>query len=93
MFCCLQLPLFLEQLEVGQLELGSTVPVVQRASRPVLNAQGVWVDLDVVYEGGFKMTVDTKLNMDRIKQTQAESPTSDSPRTPTPTHQMLVYSQ
>lgn len=76
--------MFMEQLEVSNLELGDSVPVIQRASRPVLNAQGVWVDLDIIYEGGFKMTVDTKLNLDRIKQAQAESPNSDSPKSGSP---------
>lgn len=85
MFCCLwQLPIFLERLEVTHLDLGDSVPIIQRASRPQLDSRGVWVDLDVVYEGGFTMTIDTKVNLLRIKQMQAESPNSESPKNGSP---------
>lgn len=76
--------MFLEQLEVTQLDLGQTVPIVQRASRPQLDSRGIWVDLDIIYEGGFRMTVDTKVNLNRIKQMQAESPGSESPKSGSP---------
>ncbi|KAG8264148.1 Tabersonine 6,7-epoxidase isoform 2 [Homalodisca vitripennis] len=89
----IKLPLFLEKLEVSHLELGQTVPIVQRAMRPTLNAQGVWVDLDIVYEGGFKMIVDTKVNLNRLRQMQPESPNSESPKSGSPAKNVSLTQQ
>ncbi|XP_046660797.1 testis-expressed protein 2 isoform X2 [Homalodisca vitripennis] len=89
----IKLPLFLEKLEVSHLELGQTVPIVQRAMRPTLNAQGIWVDLDIVYEGGFKMIVDTKVNLNRLRQMQPESPNSESPKSGSPAKNVSLTQQ
>lgn len=57
----------MEQLVISHIDFGEKIPIVQRSTRPTINSEGIWVDLDIIYEGGFKMTVDTKLNLMKLK--------------------------
>jgi hypothetical protein len=63
-----QLPYFIEDLIVTELDLGHNVPLAHRASRPKLDERGLWVDLDVTYEGTVCLTLETKLNLMKVKQ-------------------------
>lgn len=49
------------------------MPVIRRAGKPYLDNQGFWVDLDVNYGGGFKMTIETKVNLMRLKKVSKDS--------------------
>lgn len=44
------------------------MPLAHRASRPKLDERGLWVDLDVTYEGTICLTLETKLNLMKVKQ-------------------------
>jgi hypothetical protein len=44
------------------------MPVIRRAGKPYLDNQGFWVDLDVNYGGGFKMTIETKINVGNFER-------------------------
>uniref|UniRef100_A0A1B6CIT3 SMP-LTD domain-containing protein n=2 Tax=Clastoptera arizonana TaxID=38151 RepID=A0A1B6CIT3_9HEMI len=76
----IKLPFFMEQLVISHIDFGKNIPIMQHSSEPTINNQGVWVDLDIIYEGGFKMTVDTKFNLMKLKAPNSgnEMP-SDSP--------------
>jgi len=52
--------------------MGHSVPLAHRASYPVLNERGLWVDLDVTYEGTVCFTLETKLNLMKVKQMGGE---------------------
>lgn len=67
-----QLPYFIEDLIITELDLGHSVPLAHRASHPVLNERGLWVDLDVTYEGTVCFTLETKLNLMKVKQMGGE---------------------
>lgn len=55
-------PSFMEQLSLTDVELGNDMPVVNRlCGGPRLDLQGIWVYLDITYEGRFVMTIKTKL--------------------------------
>ncbi|XP_022188484.2 uncharacterized protein LOC111047121 isoform X2 [Nilaparvata lugens] len=64
----IKLPVFMEDLVISDLSFGETIPVVQNTSRPVIDEDGIWVDLDVTYEGSFRMTIDTKINLMKLKK-------------------------
>ncbi|XP_059476550.1 testis-expressed protein 2 isoform X2 [Neocloeon triangulifer] len=71
-----RLPTFMEELTVSELDLGTALPVVHRTSSPHMDNRGLWVDLDVSYEGSAKICVETKLNL--VKLTKADSLESSS---------------
>ncbi|XP_075232324.1 testis-expressed protein 2-like [Lycorma delicatula] len=74
----IKLPYFMEELVISHIDFGETVPLIQRASRPILNENGIWVDLDMVYEGHFQVTIDTKLNLMKLKKAQGSLDDSDT---------------
>lgn len=61
---------------MSQLDLGMALPVVHRTSSPHMDERGLWVDLDVSYEGSASISVETKLNL--VKLTKADSVESSS---------------
>ncbi|KAL1117285.1 hypothetical protein AAG570_004611 [Ranatra chinensis] len=63
----IKVPVFLEELMVSNFDIGDSVPVIERSHSPVMNEYGIWIDLDVSYTGSFRMTVDTKLNLIKLK--------------------------
>ena len=42
--------------------------MIRRANKPYLDENGFWVDLDVTYSGKFKMTIETKVNLLKLKK-------------------------
>ena len=65
-------PGFLESLELTDIAIGNKMPVVNRLYEgPYVNVDGVWVYLDVTYEGLFVMTIKTKLKL-HVGQSQEE---------------------
>ncbi|XP_047001749.1 testis-expressed protein 2 [Schistocerca americana] len=64
----IKLPVFLEELLVSELDVGDTIPLIHRASLPVLDERGLWIDLDVTYQGLFCLTLETKLNLMKLKK-------------------------
>lgn len=51
------------------IDMGSEIPAIRRAGKPYLDEKGFWVDLDIAYNGGFKMTIATKVNLMKLKKT------------------------
>lgn len=55
-------PPFMEQLRLTDIKLGNDMPVINSLhDGPKLDLRGIWVYLDVTYEGLFVMTIETKL--------------------------------
>lgn len=63
----IKVPTFMESLLVSNVELSESVPMLEKTCLPKLNCDGIWVDLDINYKGTFKMTIDTKINLIRLK--------------------------
>ena len=65
-------PVFMESLQLTDVALGDKMPVVNRLwEGPFIRLDGVWVYLDVTYEGLFVMTIKTKLKLgQRSKEEQ-----------------------
>lgn len=72
----------MEELVIRSIDFGLKVPIVQNVTKPELDSEGVWVDLNIIYEGGFKMVVDTKLNLMKLKRPQVPSVQSDNESSP-----------
>lgn len=75
---CVQVPYFIEELQVTAISMGKEVPVIRRAGYPYLDERGFWVDLDVSYTGSFEMTIETKMNLMKLKRTDIKQIPSSS---------------
>ncbi|XP_045214289.2 testis-expressed protein 2-like [Mercenaria mercenaria] len=69
----IHIPYFIEELQIGEISLGSEVPVIRRANKPYLDENGFWIDVDVTYSGKFKMTIETKVNLLKLKSPAASN--------------------
>ncbi|KAJ6643937.1 Testis-expressed protein 2 [Pseudolycoriella hygida] len=79
----IRLPNFMEEVQIAQVDLGDTPPLIHRVSQPLLDERGTWVDADVTYEGLMHMTITTKLNLLRLKRQQHHSIDNASKHSPT----------
>uniref|UniRef100_A0A914ULS8 SMP-LTD domain-containing protein n=1 Tax=Plectus sambesii TaxID=2011161 RepID=A0A914ULS8_9BILA len=59
----IDLPHFIEKLTLSQLKLGTTVPHVIGIHSPVMNDWGLWVDVEVKYNGGLELIIETKVDL------------------------------
>lgn len=66
-------PRFLDPLQLTDIAIGDSMPVINRLYEgPFLRPDGVWVYLDVTYEGLFVMTIKTKLKLGHGKEEEEE---------------------
>lgn len=63
----------MESLLVSELVMGQGAPVIHGATRPVMDERGLWFDLDIAYEGSLTMTIETKLNLMKLKRANSAS--------------------
>lgn len=66
----------MESLMISELVIGQGAPFIHKASKPVVDERGLWIDLNITYECGLTMTVETKLNL--MKLTRAGSVINNS---------------
>ncbi|KAL7297907.1 hypothetical protein TKK_0008927 [Trichogramma kaykai] len=73
----IKLPYFMESLTVSELVIGQGAPIIHSATKPLMNERGLWFDLEITYEGSLTMTIETKLNLMKLKRTGSVTPTSN----------------
>ncbi len=57
-------PSFMEKLRLTDINIGNDMPTVNRLiGGPRLDLRGIWVYLDVTYQGKFVMTIETKMKL------------------------------
>lgn len=57
-------PSFLEELKVTEVTMGMDMPIIRKPFKlPKLNQNGIWIYLEVTYNGSFTMTIETKLKL------------------------------
>lgn len=56
-------PKMVQSLLVKELDLGNSLPVINHASSPVLDRQGLWVDLDISFTGNVVITIEAFINL------------------------------
>ena len=62
-------PSFMEKLTLTDVDLGTDMPVVNRlCGGPNLDLRGLWVYLDVTYEGCCVLTITTKLKLGKTEE-------------------------
>ncbi|XP_041958987.1 testis-expressed protein 2-like isoform X1 [Alosa sapidissima] len=62
----IRLPYFMNELTLTELDMGFSTPRILQASKPSVDHQGLWFDLEVSYKGSFLMTLETKMNLARL---------------------------
>ncbi|XP_052359313.1 testis-expressed protein 2 isoform X2 [Oncorhynchus keta] len=62
----IRLPYFMNELALTALDMGFSIPKILHASKPSVDHQGLWFDLEVSYTGSFIMTLETKMNLARL---------------------------
>ncbi|XP_011496764.1 PREDICTED: testis-expressed sequence 2 protein [Ceratosolen solmsi marchali] len=73
----IKLPYFMESLLVSELVIGQGAPIINNTTKPFVDERGLWFDLDIVYEGSLTMTIETKLNLMKLKRTSLISSNSN----------------
>ena len=69
-----QVPYFIDEFKVTEIEFGKKLPTIRRVSPPFLDERGLWVDMDVMYQGDLQISVETKINLMRLKKTPEPAP-------------------
>lgn len=64
----IRVPYFIQELKLTDINLGKALPQIRRTSNPTMDNRGLWIDLDITYNGSFQMTLETKLNLLRLKK-------------------------
>uniref|UniRef100_A0A8R1TK17 SMP-LTD domain-containing protein n=1 Tax=Onchocerca volvulus TaxID=6282 RepID=A0A8R1TK17_ONCVO len=64
----LHLPYFIETLELSKLDLGTTPPEIVALHSPILDDWGLWIDFELKYRGKIHLTLETKVNLMRLKE-------------------------
>ncbi|XP_059509601.1 testis-expressed protein 2 isoform X2 [Stegostoma tigrinum] len=62
----IRLPYFMNELTLTELDMGAAMPKICQASKPSVNHQGLWIDLEISYNGSFLMTLETKMNLTKL---------------------------
>ncbi|XP_076001321.1 testis-expressed protein 2-like isoform X2 [Genypterus blacodes] len=62
----IRLPYFMNELTLTELDMGVATPRIIGASKPSIDYQGLWFDLEISYSGSFLMTLETKMNLIRL---------------------------
>ncbi|MCP9261540.1 hypothetical protein DINM_004895 [Dirofilaria immitis] len=65
---CFQLPHFIETLELSNLDLGTIPPEIAAIHSPILDDWGLWIDFELKYHGRIHLTLETKVNLMRLKE-------------------------
>lgn len=71
----IKLPYFMESLSVSELVIGQGAPIIHSATKPFIDERGLWFDLEITYEGCLIMTIETKLNLMKLKRADSVTPT------------------
>ncbi|XP_044103567.1 testis-expressed protein 2 isoform X1 [Neovison vison] len=62
----IKLPYFMNELTLTELDMGVAVPKILQAFKPYIDHQGLWIDLEMSYNGSFLMTLETKMNLTKL---------------------------
>ncbi|XP_019349754.1 testis-expressed protein 2 isoform X2 [Alligator mississippiensis] len=62
----IKLPYFMNELTLTELDMGVAVPKILQAFRPSVDHKGLWIDLEISYNGSFLMTLETKMNLTKL---------------------------
>ncbi|XP_027232950.1 testis-expressed protein 2 isoform X1 [Penaeus vannamei] len=81
----LHIPYFVGEIVVCGVNMGSATPQLNAVGSPQVDARGLWVDLNVEYSGNFTMSLETKLDLMKLKRSTGigtNMPNTSSPPSP-----------
>lgn len=81
----LHVPYFVGDVVVCGVNMGSATPQLCAVGSPQLDSRGLWVDLNVEYSGNFTMSLETKLDLMKLKRTtglEGHTPNTSCPPSP-----------
>ncbi|KAG8129300.1 putative Testis-expressed sequence 2 protein [Naja naja] len=61
-----KLPYFMNELTLTELDMGIALPKILQAYKPTIDYKGLWIDLEILYNGSFMMTLETKMNLTKL---------------------------
>ncbi|XP_015668446.1 testis-expressed protein 2 [Protobothrops mucrosquamatus] len=61
-----KLPYFMNELTLTELDMGIALPKILQAYKPTIDYKGLWIDLEILYNGSFLMTLETKMNLTKL---------------------------
>ena len=90
----LRIPYFVGDIVVTGVEMGGNIPLFRKCGTPVIDDRGLWMDVDLTYTGSFEMTLETRLDLMKLKENAPlASPRKVSyPSITTPISHSRVYS-
>ncbi|KAM6473462.1 testis-expressed protein 2 isoform 1-T4 [Liasis olivaceus] len=62
----IKLPYFMNELTLTELDMGIALPKILQAYKPSVDYKGLWIDLEISYNGSFLMTLETKMNLTKL---------------------------
>lgn len=68
----------MEEVNIAEINLGNTPPLVHKIYPPSLDERGIWIDADVTYEGLVSASISTKLNLMRLKKQETGVPIANN---------------
>ncbi|ETE63136.1 Testis-expressed sequence 2 protein, partial [Ophiophagus hannah] len=68
----IKLPYFMNELTLTILEMGTSISHILGTSSPTVDNRGLWVDMEVTYQGTLKMTLETKMNLYKLGKEDLE---------------------
>jgi len=48
------------------------IPTIRSVSKPWIDHRGIWFEVEITYNGTFQASVDTKLNLMKLKKEEAQ---------------------
>ncbi|XP_068219412.1 LOW QUALITY PROTEIN: testis-expressed protein 2 [Palaemon carinicauda] len=81
----LHIPYFVGEVVVCGVNMGSSIPQLKAVGTPQVDPRGLWVDLNVEYSGNFTMSLETKLDLMKLKRTAGmggNTPNTSNPPSP-----------
>lgn len=68
----------MESLLISELVIGQGAPIIHNATKPIIDERGLWFDVDITYDCGLTMTVETKLNLMKLTKGSVANNVNDS---------------
>lgn len=66
------MPYFIQTITLKDVNLGTSFPkFLSVVNNPIIDEKGIWIDFDLDYEGCFSMTLETKLDLMKLKESKA----------------------
>ncbi|PAV78172.1 hypothetical protein WR25_26185 [Diploscapter pachys] len=63
----IHLPYFIDELELTELDLGTTAPKIHEVYAPTFDEWGSWLNFQIKYSGGIRLVLQTRVNLLKLQ--------------------------